>query len=226
MIRKILSKANPDDIMYLLNAVAFDAKWEQKYEKSDTNPEIFTDVNGDRSYVDMMHSEEDAFYLEEDGTVGFIKPYLGGQYAFVAILPPEVTTPSEYLAALTAEKYIWMLTGQQYRVEAGLPRFSTEDTLDANRILKEMGLESAFDSEFADFSGLSEDPVNISDVMHKTYIEVDENGTRAASASGFMFFADEAEPPERVILDRPFIYLIVDTDGFIPLFAGCVNYID
>ncbi len=87
MIPKILEKIEDNSVMYLINAIAFDAKWQSPYEKEDVEAGTFTSENGTQQTVDMMYSTE-AYYLEDDSTTGFIRPYEDG-YSFVALLPKE-----------------------------------------------------------------------------------------------------------------------------------------
>jgi len=222
MIDRLLDEVGEDAVMVLLNAVAADLKWEKPYTTSEVmNEHIFTNADGEEVRVDMMFSSEKAFHLQDDGVSGFMKPYEGDRFAFAAVLPPEGTTPAQYLESLTAEKYIGMLTGETYEVDCLLPKFTSGDTVPANDVLAEMGLASAFGGN-ADFSGLSDSPLRISEIIHKTYIEVNENGTRAAAVTETAFGGGANEG---VILDRPFLYLIFDTLTNVPLFIGCLNYI-
>ena len=114
-------------------------------------------------------------------------------------------------------------------VQTGLPKFKFDYSAELTESLKEMGINRAFDPLSADFSGMNETgdlPLYIGGVIHKTFIEVDEQGTRAAAAAAVKMEAGAAMPADdvkEVILDRPFVFMITDTATGIPMFMGAVT---
>ena len=161
---------------------------------------------------------------------GFMKRYRG-KYAFVALLPEKGLSVDDYLATLTGEEFVNLMNNRSYDydVTAGLPKFKYDWDGSLADILKKMGMETAFDEAKADFSALGTLPganLFISDVSHKTHIEVDESGTRAAAVTAVMV-GENGMPVEKqkktVVLDRPFVYAIVDTSSMLPLFIGTVT---
>lgn len=113
-------------------------------------------------------------------------------------------------------------------MEAAIPRFKASSSLELRDALKAMGVTDAFDSAAADLramGGAPNDQLYVGAVLHKTYLELDENGTKAAAVTAVATDAASAEPPEvhRVVLDRPFVYMIVDTHANLPLFLGTVT---
>ncbi|MCC8120425.1 MAG: serpin, partial [Oscillospiraceae bacterium] len=112
--------------------------------------------------------------------------------------------------------------------ETAIPQFESEYGVEMNEVLKALGMTDAFDSTLADFSALGhsdEGNIFISSVLHKTYICVDEAGTKAGAATAEEIAGASAEPteePKRVCLDRPFVYMILDCESGIPLFIGTV----
>ena len=231
MIPEILSEPiGPDTVMYLINAVCFDAKREEIYEDEPT-PRDFHAANGETRTVQMMYSQEN-MYLSDAHAVGFLKNYQGGNFAFAAILPDEGITPEQYLANLTPEDLHSVLThAERCDVNAGLPQFSYDYDNELSEELKAMGMTSAFDDQTADFYNITgtDKQLYINRVLHKTHIEVDTEGTKAAAVTA-VEMADEAaaEAPENmktVILDRPFVYMIVDTNTMLPVFFGILNEI-
>ena len=111
------------------------------------------------------------------------------------------------------------------KVIVSLPKFETESAMSLAETLQAMGVTDAFDSETADFTamGTSDNgPLFINDVIHKTYIKVDERGTKAGAVTAVEMNAEGApmEEPKRVTLDRPFVYMIVDTQAMVPVFLG------
>ena len=133
---------------------------------------------------------------------------------------------------MTGGKLHALLNGHQYgRVEAAIPRFTAVSSLELSDALKAMGVTDAFDVAKADLrtmGGAPNDQLHIGSVLQKTYLELDENGTKAAAVTAIEAAAGAAEPPEvhRVVLDRPFVYMIVDTHANLPLFLGTVTTMD
>ena len=224
MIPEILDEIPADAVMYLVNALAFEAKWEEEYEKSAIRSGSFTCANGTERSVEYLWSNESK-YLETEQATGFLKSYKGGRYAFAALLPQEGVSPAELLNGLSGESLYALLSEPQTEdVEVALPKFEASYDTKLSGVLKDMGMALAFDGERADFSGLGTSTggnISIGRVLHKTYLSVDETGTKAAAAT-VVEMKDEAiaEPGKQVILDRPFVYMIVDTETNLPLFIG------
>ncbi len=226
MIQEILDEIPSDAVMYLVNALAFDAKWEDIYEESQISTGTFTLQDGTRREVEMMHSTE-SVYLQDENAVGVLKYYEGERYAFVALLPDEDVTVADYVASLTGERLTELLDGgERTPVKTTIPQFESEYSVEISEVLKALGMTDAFDGILADFSALghSDDGnIFISRVLHKTYISVDEAGTKAGAATVVEFTSESAEfveEPKTVCLDRPFVYMILDCESGIPLFIG------
>ena len=228
MIPEIIDEIPDEAIMYLVNALAFDAKWADEYEEHQIREGRFTLEDGTRQDVDMMHSEEYT-YLEDDMVTGFIKYYKDRRYAFVAILPNEGVTVSQYVDSLTGDHLHELLNNpQDVTVFASIPKFETEYGIEMSEVLKEMGMTDAFDYRVADFSRLGTynvDGMNIciNRVLHKTFISVTEQGTRAGAATAVEMVAEgamEIVEFKEVILDRPFVYMLIDCETNLPFFIG------
>ena len=224
LIENILDRISEDAMMYLINALSFDAEWEEPYFDYDVNKGIFHAADGTRQSVDMMHSGEN-LYMEDGEAKGFLKNYAEGKYVFAAILPSEDLSVYEYISTLTGEKLRSLLkNAEDTTVNAMIPKFSTEDSLDMADLLSEMGIQDLFDPEAADLKKLGTAQYNlyVSRVVHKTRIQVDEKGTKAGAATVVEVLVGSAAPEEMktVYLDRPFLYLIVDTGTYLPLFIG------
>lgn len=231
MIPKMLDQIDPGTVMFLINAVAFEAEWQEPYDEYQISSQEFYHEDQSSELVDMMFSEESR-YLEDENTTGFIKPYKEG-YSFVAFLPEEGISMEDYLEEFSAEKY-WALMEQMQTgvtVKAAIPKFTSEFGVELMDVLSEMGMPLAFDPENADFSGLGsydEGNLYINMVLHKTYINVDELGTKAGAATvvGIAEYAAlEREEPKVVTLDRPFVYAIIDNENQLPVFIGVVEKI-
>ena len=226
MIDSILDQIDEDAVMYLINALVFDAEWQHVYDKSDVYKGKFTNIGGTEKQVDMMHSEE-TVYLQDENAIGFMKPYSGSKYNFAVLLPNEGADIYEYIAGLTGESLMETLsTPQLGMVMATLPKFSYEYELTMNDVLKELGMPSAFSSDTADFSKMahsSRGNIYIGDVLHKTFISVDELGTKAGAVTKVQMNDESAPMSEWVVtLNRPFVYMIIDNKTNLPVFIGTV----
>ena len=226
MIPEILDEIPADAIMYLVNALAFEAEWSEIYEKQQVRDGKFTKEDGTKQDVELMYGVEGT-YLEDENATGFKKYYKGGKYAFVAMLPNEGVSISDYVASLNGESLNTLLNNTQHTtVHTAIPKFETEYNVEMSAILKDMGMTKAFDIYNADFEGLGTSTAGnifINRVLHKTFISVGEKGTKAGAAT-VVEMADgaaaEPQEPKEVYLDRPFVYMLIDCENNIPFFIG------
>ncbi len=230
MIPSILDSISKDAVMYLINALCFDAHWSEVYEEDDVKEGTFTKEDGTEQKAELMYSTEYK-YIEDELATGFMKYYIGGYY-FVALLPKEGVTVEEYVNSLEGESLYSTLTGYyRYQAKAALPKFETEFSTEMSSVLAKMGMTDAFNGYKADFSGIgsAEGNIYINSVLHKTAISVDENGTKAAAATSVELKSEYAPSIDRekiVYLDRPFVYMIVDSSSYVPLFIGTMMDIE
>ena len=232
MIPSIIDEISEKAMVYLVNAIAFEGEWATPYtEKQVHDEKIFTNSVGEEEKVTMLFSEE-GFYFNEEGTTGFIKCYKGFDYGFMAMLPEEGTDLADYADSLTGEKIrqFWSRAGGD--VNVCIPEFTFDYDNELSDELKAMGMELPF-SEGADLRKMAEvyhDYFFISRVLHKTHIEVDRKGTKAAAATAVEMYATDAvevvEEPKFVYLDRPFVFAIVDMENGSPIFIGAVNTVE
>lgn len=225
MIPHILNQIFPDAVMYLVNALAFEAEWAEVYTKNQVRDGEFTKEDGTKQRATFMNGTEGT-YLEDGKATGFLKRYKDGKYAFVALLPKEGISVSEYVASLDGASLHALLANPQYTtVNTSIPKFETKCDFEMSEILKSMGMTDAFDANAADFSGLgsyADGNIYIGRVLHKTYLSLGEQGTRAGAATVVEMVGESAAPWEakRVCLDRPFVYMLVDLENNIPFFIG------
>ena len=140
-------------------------------------------------------------------------------------------TLEDYLKDLTGEHLYQLITGHQYAdVQASIPRFTAQTELELEKALTAMGITDLFDVSRADLRAMGSAPsgnnLYVSSVLHKTYLSLDENGTKAAAATSLDVNGGAAPPSEdvkTVTLDRPFLYMVVDTHACVPLFMGTVT---
>ncbi|MBO4325143.1 MAG: serpin family protein [Lachnospiraceae bacterium] len=220
---RIEDMVSPDEldvftVMVLFNCLTFDGKWTKKFEKDATSDKPFHMDDGTTRTVKMMHGRADA-YFETDDYVGIDKNYEDG-FLFRAYLPKEGTA-EELLWKLDADRLInpGNYDGNAY---LDLPRISlVSQEMDMTSALKALGMESAFSKSAAEFPKLSTVECYLEKVSQKTYLVVDEEGTKAAAASKGLFKAKSMDyVPHQVTLDHSFIYGIYDAESGIPLFIG------
>ncbi len=235
-IQDILDKIDPDAVMYLINALNFEADWLNDYDEYAVHDGTFTKADGRTQDAEFMYMAENG-YLEDENTQGFIKYYKDKKYAYVALLPDEKIKLNDYIASLDGEKLTNLLNNivREQEVETAIPKYETTFDTEMSEIFKALGMTDAFDWRVADFSRMGQaqaegENLCINRIIHKAFVRVAEKGTQAGAATVVEVVAEgamiEKEPPKRVYLDRPFVYMIIDTQNNLPLFMGAVYEIE
>lgn len=233
MIPKLVDQMRKDEVMYLVNAMAFEGEWMTPIEDSQVEKEQdFHNQDGSISKVSMLNCSQSS-YFQIGEAKGFQRSYAGGEYSFVGIELPEHMTPADFAGQLAKDGSIFteaLNNRKSAQVSIRFPEFTTDYGTDLSERMKELGAVRAFDPEKANFYNMFEkDPEGnyyISKVLHKTHIEVDQKGTKAAAVTAVvMAKATSVRMEERVEinLDHPFVYAIVDNETGLPVFIGCVN---
>ncbi len=226
-IDKILDKINEEGVMYLLNTLTFDAEWESFYTERSVREGEFVNQDGDKRTVEMMHSEE-MFYLEDDAVIGVRKPYKGEMYSFVALLPKEGTV-EEYVRNLSVGSLMALLNSEHREtVKTAIPKIESNYDVKMKELLCDMGMPTAFyrGDVIPDFSNMviCLEPPYIEEVRHKTYIMINENGTKAGAATLVeMLMGGMNTEFKEVILNRPFVYMIIHNETKLPIFIGVMS---
>ena len=225
MIDSVLDEApSANTVMLVLNSLVFDAKWKDRYESSDISQGEFVNIDGSKSNVNMMHSEEYSIFKAEDA-VGFKKDYSGGRYGFVGVLPSEDTGIYDYVQSLSAEKWnkLWNSFANG-TADVVIPEFEyTTELTDLTQAFKSMGMTDMFSQKDADFSRMTQEGSNdlyCSYIKQKVRIEVNRNGTKAAAVT---VGGVETKCVPAIVLDRPFLFAVADNETGIPLFIGTVT---
>ena len=223
MIDSILDEISAEAVMYLINAIAFDAEWKVIYNEHNIHQGEFTGADGNKQDAEFMRSEESQ-YIQTPLATGFIKPYADDKYSFVALLPNEGIDIQDYLASLSGENFLQALSGVVHTpVAATLPKFTYDYSVTLSDCLKALGMPTAFSARQADFNKMSKSQgLYIGEVMHKTFISVDEKGTKAGAVTVVEMRATAFYETKEVILDRPFVYAIIDNATNLPIFIGTV----
>jgi serpin B len=222
-----------DHVLVLTNAVYFKGEWQHRFKESATRDEPFRLKDGKKVQVKMMHQtaklELGQFDPDGPGAAQVLTlPYKGEDLSMVVILPKAVDGLAKTVKAMTAAKLEDALRGSRKReVRVSLPRFKIEGkTANLNEPLKSLGIRKAFDPQAADFSGMfAEIPAYVDQVLHKAFVEVNEEGSEAAAATAVMMDKGKAsdDGPVDFIADHPFLFLIRDNRTGCILFLGRLN---
>ena len=220
-IEKIVDEIDPLTLLLLMNAIYFKGNWQEEFDKSQTREEVFYLSDGSTKPVQMMHREGAYPYFRGTNFEAARLPYGDGDISMYIFLPNRNSSLNEFLDGLNAENWKnWLPQFSPVRIDSMmiLPRFKLEYEVHLNEPLKALGMEIAF-SGGADFSGMGHG-LFISEVRHKTFIEVNEEGTEAAAVT-VVALAESAPPVFRV--DRPFFFTIYDAKTRTMLFIGIVT---
>ena len=231
MIPSILNRLTDDNVLILLNAIAFEGRWMDEYSDHQVSSKPFYNEDGSVQKNVNMLSGRESTYVNIGGADGFVKPYAGGEIAFMGLQTPEGMTVDQFIQSLDADDFIqgYRDKTDKYDVITKMPEFKYDYDTSLVDTLKDLGIKDAFSDDFADFSGITppDQPVVISDVIHKTHIELDRCGTKAAAVTAVIVDKASSMPVEKekknVSLDHPFVYAIIDTESGIPLFIGTVK---
>ena len=230
-IKNMIEDLDRDTVMVLVNAITFDGKWEEPYEKESVYEGEFYSADGTLQAVTFL-SETSNYYFESDKATGFMKNYKGGEYAFLAILPKDDSiSANEFAKSFTSKDYEDFISSRttEYTVYSKMPEFKSDFKLLMNDTIKNLGAGDIFMPGTADFSGISgaKGDIYVSMVLHQTHIEVDAQGTKASAATVVSMTKNAVEGDfsndRYVICDRPYVYAIVDTKTMAPVFVGTVN---
>ena len=224
-IDEIISNIDPAVMVILINAIYFNCVWEVEFDPDDTRPAPFYREDGSLWEEVEMMTLESAFNASFTARYTAVElPYKNNKFSMFLFLPAEGITVDELAGGLDADTWKEWLEGfseiKDFTVQ--MPRFKFEYQRSLADDLKAMGLEVAFTDQ-ADFSGISPEHLQISDVIHKTYIDVNEKGTEAAAVTAVMFETTALKPLSIIRLDRPFLFSIMEESSHSILFMGKVS---
>jgi serpin B len=211
--------------LVLTNAIYFNAAWQYPFNKEATTDGTFHLLNGGEVSVPMMHQTESFAYTEGSDYQAVELPYDGSELSMLILLPQSGQFAS-FEGSLDAGKVDEIIKSLgTTKVALTMPKFEFSSDFSLKKVLSEMGMPLAFTGN-ADFSGMDgKRDLQISDVIHKAFISVDEAGTEAAAATAVIMRLTSAPVPEQIItmtIDRPFIFLIRDIQTGTILFIGNV----
>lgn len=229
-IRSIINKLNPQDRMILLNAIYFNGIWTNEFDENGTKELNFNKLDGSNMQVAMMGKEDSLEYTANLLFRAIKLPYGNGQYNMVVMLPENHKNSLDIIAALTPSN--WHKWNGEFvfesQVVVSMPRFKFEFETGLNDILKGMGMLQAFVPGKANFTKITDnEDLYISSVIHKSFIDVNENGTEAAAVTAITFSTTSImpQPVEKIYftVDRPFVFAITEKDTGAILFIGEVQ---
>ncbi|HEY9600094.1 MAG TPA: serpin family protein [Allocoleopsis sp.] len=225
-IDRIINQIKPDDVLYLINAIYFKGNWTKPFDKSQTTDRPFYLSNGSPKQHPMMSQSGRYRYYETDAFQAVSLPYGKGRLSFYVFLPKKISSLDAFQQQLSANN--WQQWMNQFHMRQGsiqLPRFKSEYDIQLNSALKALGMEPAF-NDGANFSNMTSASVAIDEVKHKTFVEVNEEGTEAAAATSVGIALTSARMPEEpfeMIVDRPFFCAIRDNQSGTVLFMGSIK---
>ena len=210
--------------LVLTNAIYFKGDWSSPFRAEQTHEDDFHGAAGRTVRVPLMHQTGRFSYAEDESVQALELPYAGGDLALVVLLPKKPDGLAEAEAALTAESLAARVAAlQDTRMDVALPRFKLTAEFELTSTLAALGMTLPF-SDRADFSGINggNEPLQISAVIHKAYVDVNETGTEAAAATavGIRAMAVMPQPPVTFRADHPFLFLIRDRRSGSVLFLG------
>lgn len=222
-IKEILRDLSPGDVMVLLNALYFNAPWQDKFDASLTSKADFRGQSG-TTKVDMMYRKGTYNYVEYQGCQMIELPYLGSSYSMFVVLPPsgmKIDDVLPYVNETVYDEAMNMLAPAE--VKFSMPKVKLETELLLNDVLMDMGVKTAF-SGAADFKGIAETgPLSVSQVKQKCYIDITESGTEAAAVTSITVKLTSVRPEidvKTMTVDRPYVFFIADRENSDILFAG------
>jgi serpin B len=231
-IPAIVKEVDRGTRLMLTDAVYFKGIWSSKFKKEQTRPRPFHLMSGDSHQTAMMDQSGRYSYLESQDFQAIRIPYGNQSYAMYVFLPRKTAGLPDFIRSL--DEAHWKQWAGQFRQDSGeivLPKFETTYSKQLNGTLQDLGMRSAFDSTAANFSRIPLNPtpgavLYISDVEHKTWVKVDEEGTEAAAATsigmGIAAVKVESLPAFVMIVDHPFFFAITEQQSGALLFAGVV----
>lgn len=221
---------NPDLVTILINAIYFNGNWKFEFDEKLTEEGTFYTGDGVTENVLFMSLSEELQYMEDDGLQAVMLPYGDGEMSMKVFLPQESSDLETLEQRLIHED--WSSLNQKFQEKEGtivLPKFQLEYEANFNEMLQGLGMNTAFDPEIANFTKMitGSDPVWISQVKQKTFIDVNEEGTEAAGATSIEMDTTSApidvDEPFYMEVNRPFFIMITDDDTEAILFMGSIS---
>lgn len=212
---------NTDLFAFLVNAIAYKGQWLDKFNKAHTYDDSWTLPNdGGTVQVPRMNKTFDKIPYARGENFHSVALDLEGDVAMVVILPTEGHTLDEVIASLSESDVTKVPSAYKREVVVSLAKWQYEGEYGMVDTFKELGVHDAFDGRVADFSRMTDQGVFISDIIHKTFIKVDEEGAEMAAATIVVAMIECVSMPTMFLTDQPFVYFAVDKNTKTILFSG------
>lgn len=219
-IPKVLDAIQPDNLMFLLNALYFKGDWQKPFKPEDTADLPFTLVSGEQTTVRMMRQEITLRRAFRPTYVAFELPYgSGSNYTMTILLPAGNTTADALMNSLTGADWTQLQKDMMLsKVDIGLPKFTLNYQIKLNAVLSDMGMPTAF-TDRADFTKMNpKGGLLLSFVKQNTFVAVDEKGTEAAAVTSAGVSTTSLNEP--TLCNRPFVFVIHEKTSGTVLFVG------
>lgn len=223
-IDKILQQVNPEDIMYLLNAIYFNGEWKYSFDTKETADRSFTKEDKTTMQTPTMTIEKPFNYYSHQKFELLEMPYGSGKYSMLLFLPENGKKTDDVISLMTSENVNdWISKLTEQKKEVFLPKFEFKFDDSLKDELAALGMTDAFNDLKANLTGISDAAkLVISEVMHKSYIKVDERGTEAAAVTGITVGTTSMPVDNSFRVDHPFVFAIREKDTKAILFIGKV----
>lgn len=223
-IQKIVSQITPDNMMFLINAIYFKSIWANKFDPSQTVNKPFLTANNSEVQTPFMHGNINCNYHSDADATLLELPYSNNKYSMMIVLPNGNKTLNDIISEVSSDTWQnWTSQLQAYNANLYMPKFQFSYSIKLNNALTNLGMGIAF-SSLADFSRISTATgLQITEVDHKAYINVDESGTTAAAATSVVIGFTSVAPQPVISVDHPFLFVIREMKTGLILFIGTVN---
>ncbi|MCG3157646.1 MAG: hypothetical protein DKINENOH_04282 [bacterium] len=222
-IPKIIDEIKPEHVMFLINAIYFKGIWTYRFDPAQTKDDWFITASGARQACKMMHQKATLRYFANQTVQAIDLPYGDAGFSMTILLPHHGVSLDSLITSISSEIWSdWMTGFTKHEMRLALPRFRLTFDITLNEILRSMGMAIAF-TDAADFTAMYQaGDLLISEVKHKTFVEVDEEGTEAAAVTSVGVAVRSVPPSLRI--DRPFLFAIRDSHSQTILFIGKMEY--
>ncbi|HNX65498.1 MAG TPA: serpin family protein [Bacteroidales bacterium] len=224
-IKKMISQLDPGTRLLLINAIYFNGKWKEKFDPDNTSERPFYLSSGITKNVSTMTKKTVVSSFHKNNATIVDLPYGQGNYTMVIALPDEGVTPAAVVSSLDAASWQELeksLENAGEECQIYLPKFKYEYKRTMVEDMQNLGMKLAF-TDFADFSNMSNTGLKVYDILHKTYIATDEEGTEAAAATVVSVGVTSAGPSPEILINRPFVYFIREIYTGTIVFMGIVE---
>lgn len=232
-ITQVLDEITPDLIMVLINAIYFKGDWTSKFDSTNTRERDFTLLTGEVEKKPLMEQHGDFAYFEDSAQQVIKLPYGNRDFCMMVLLPREGVDFKAYVNDITPGRWqrLWRSAGREWKGTIALPKFEMKYGSDLTKAMEALGATMPFSPDGANFRRMftssGDTNVYISEVLHKTYLKVDEQGSEAAAVTAIkmkMLTSVETPLPSfMMIVDRPFVCAIVDDTTGLVLFIGAIT---